>query len=108
MVRASQISVQLFQKQIPYDDYVLKLVEDEYFTAADKKNRLYALKVNLKNVNSKLQHILYDPQTSGGLLISMPREDFSQFQDRLRGAGQDAWMIGEVLGKDPKGRVEII
>lgn len=108
MVRASQISVQLFQKHIPYDEYVLKLVKDEYFTAGGAKNRAYALKINLKNVKSDLQHVLYDPQTSGGLLISMPREDFSQFQDRLRNAGQEAWMIGEILGKNPKGRIEII
>ncbi len=108
MVRASQVSIQVFQKNIPFDDRILGLIDEGYITAADVKNRVYAGQINLKNVKTNVQHILYDPQTSGGLLVSMPREDFPHFQDRLQKVGQEAWLIGEVLGKDPKGQIEII
>ena len=40
--------------------------------------------------------LLFDPQTSGGLLLGVPREKLEAFEQRAKELGQPAWVIGEV------------
>jgi selenide,water dikinase len=47
------------------------------------------------------QMLLFDPQTSGGLLLGVPQEKLAAFQSRARELGQPVWVIGEV--SDGKG-----
>ena len=54
-----------------------------------------------------MQDILFDPQTSGGLFISLEPEKAGLLLDRLKQAGvEDATIIGEVVGK-PAGTVTV-
>ncbi len=58
-------------------------------------------------VPERIQDILVDPQTSGGLLISMGSRKAELLLDRLWQAGvEDAVIIGEVVS-EPKGVVTI-
>jgi selenide,water dikinase len=43
------------------------------------------------------QMMLFDPQTSGGLLLSVPAGQLDSFLSRARAIDQPAWPIGEVL-----------
>jgi selenide, water dikinase len=72
-----------------------------------RRNRgFYAPKVQgVKNCRSILLDILYDPQTSGGLLIAIPEEDAGGILRFLQEVGvKDARIIAEVVAK-PKGRL---
>jgi selenide,water dikinase len=40
--------------------------------------------------------MLFDPQTSGGLLLGLPAEKTEAFVQRARGLGQPIWSIGDV------------
>ena len=42
------------------------------------------------------QMLLFDPQTSGGLLLGIPRQSLDPFLARAREEGQAAWRIGNV------------
>jgi selenide,water dikinase len=42
------------------------------------------------------QMLLFDPQTSGGLLLGVPRQSLDSFLVRARELDQSAWVIGEV------------
>ncbi|MCI0354705.1 MAG: selenide, water dikinase SelD, partial [Acidobacteria bacterium] len=42
------------------------------------------------------QRLLYDPQTSGGLLMAIAQHQLPGLLDSLRSAGEKAWMIGAV------------
>lgn len=42
------------------------------------------------------QHLLHDPQTSGGLLIALPQENATQLIAQLAAVGEPAWIIGTV------------
>jgi len=54
-----------------------------------------------------MQDILFDPQTSGGLFISLEPEKAGPLLDRLKQAGmEDAAIIGEVVG-EPVGTVTV-
>ena len=53
--------------------------------------------------------LIVDPQTSGGLLISLPAEEAPRLVDRLRKDGNEvATVIGEVLAADDAPGLEIV
>jgi selenide,water dikinase len=61
-----------------------------------------------KKVPKYLRDILFDPQTSGGLLISVPGARASGLLKKLHAAGiAEAAIIGEVVA-EPKGRIKVI
>ncbi len=50
-------------------------------------------------VPEETRTILYDPQTAGGLLLSVAREDAQRLTAALRDAGVPAVEIGEAISK---------
>jgi selenide,water dikinase len=53
-----------------------------------------------RDIAPEVEVLLYDPQTSGGLLISLPEEDAAALESRL----PDAYRVGRVL---PRGRLPV-
>ena len=49
--------------------------------------------------------LLFDPQTSGGLLMAVAREKVSLLLDELKKRGERGWVIGEV--KEGSGRIKV-
>ncbi|MDP1631707.1 MAG: selenide, water dikinase SelD [Caulobacter sp.] len=45
--------------------------------------------------------LLFDPQTAGGLLAAVAADEAAATVDRLHGAGQTAWIIGELAAASP-------
>ena len=64
-------------------------------------NREYLKSVEFHStVPVNLQDLLFDPQTSGGLLISLPADQANDYLKRVHEAGVDvATAIGRVTGK---------
>ena len=62
-------------------------------TRGDRNNRAYVGdNVSLNNISSEMQSALFDPQTAGGLLISLEPEKAEIFIEKFEGAK----MIGRV------------
>jgi selenide,water dikinase len=60
------------------------------------------------NVPELLLDILYDPQTSGGLLISLPPGEAEKLVATLIKEGHvHSCIVGEVV-KEPPGRIQIL
>jgi selenide, water dikinase len=53
-------------------------------------------------IDETARTLLYDPQTSGGLLISMPPIYADKLVHELREAGYPAAHIGQVLEGEPR------
>jgi selenide,water dikinase len=59
------------------------------------------------DVPEDLLTLLYDPQTAGGLLISVASTDASRLVSELNKAGVTGVIVGEVVGKRAP-RIEIV
>jgi selenide,water dikinase len=60
-------------------------------------------------VSAETVDLVFDPQTSGGLLFGVPSAQASDFLSALRNNGIDVVAeIGQVLNEDPVGRLEIV
>jgi selenide,water dikinase len=51
-----------------------------------------------REIPQEIEDLLYDPQTSGGLLVSMPEEDAAAFERAL----ESAYRVGRVLARGEK------
>jgi selenide,water dikinase len=51
------------------------------------------------DIPEELRNLLFDPQTSGGLLFSVAPKDATQLVESLRAEGASAKLVGEVLEK---------
>lgn len=55
---------------------------------------------NLKKVPFAMEEILFDPQTSGGLLLAAAPQDAAALEAELQAAGLPAAIVGEICKKD--------
>jgi selenide,water dikinase len=61
------------------------------------------------DVAAERSDLMFDPQTSGGLVIGIQSEQANQLMESLAAQGVELLaMIGEVSGPDPDGHVEIV
>jgi selenide,water dikinase len=49
------------------------------------------------SIQEEMIQALFDPQTSGGLLIALPEEEASRLNALLNADGWDCWRVGEVV-----------
>lgn len=90
-------------KEIPILPCVKEYVEEFYITAAGQKNRNYiGDKVQFEINDYIMEEILFDPQTSGGLLVSLSKEEADKAMDLFKQEGIDARIIGTITKKQNK------
>jgi selenide,water dikinase len=85
MAKASRVCLRLKSNDVPLLPEVIELIKQKMLTRGDKNNRDYVgntIKINA-NVSPEMQSALFDPQTAGGLLISLSEEKASDFIARL-------------------------
>jgi selenide,water dikinase len=64
---------------------------------AERNRRHFGPDVRIDGVDSALEHVLWDPQTSGALLMAVARERSEELERRFGEAGEALWRIGEVV-----------
>ena len=70
------------------------------YTAAGQRNRNHTGPfVRFENVPFPMEEILFDPQTSGGLLLAAAPQDAAALEQELWAAGLPAAIVGEILEK---------
>ena len=85
---------------------VLAYADEFYLTAAAQRNRNHVEPhVRFRGVSFAMEEALFDPQTSGGLLIAVDARDAQGMVGRMRQEGLPAAIVGEIT---PKGETEII
>jgi selenide,water dikinase len=104
MARESNVGFVLYVNQIPIFAGAEELAEQGFLTKGDRTNRDYVKgQVHLDpKLSENRVRILFDPQTSGGLLISISPEVVEDFVAELRREGvPDAQIVGRVARENP-------
>ena len=96
---ASSVSLRLHANRIPLLEGALESVRAGHVPGGLKANREFAEYVvgYEDGIGEEVKTILFDPQTAGGLLISVASEDATELLQALNAAGVPAVEIGEVL-----------
>jgi len=96
---ASSVSLRLHANRIPLLEGALECVRAGHIPGGLKANREFAECVvgYEDGISEEVKTILFDPQTAGGLLISVASEDTTELLRALNAAGVPAVEIGEVL-----------
>jgi selenide,water dikinase len=88
MAKGSQVTLELDSNLVPLLPNVLDLIEQKMLTRGDRNNRLYVgetVRMN-KSVSGEMQSALFDPQTAGGLLISLPESKADELLKQIEGS----------------------
>jgi len=107
MVAGSALALAVHADRVPFISEVMEYAGMGLVPAGTYKNReFFGPGIDMaSNVDPVMQDILFDPQTSGGLLICVEREAAEPLlRDLLEQGIRGAGIIGEVL-KEPKGRI---
>ena len=99
MALASNVSMIFQSNKIPAIDGALNCIHAGYIPGGLNANRDFAECVVTyeESVPADIRTLLFDPQTAGGLLISVSAEDAERLTKTLQDAGVAAVEIGEVL-----------
>jgi selenide,water dikinase len=95
---ASNVSLRLHASRIPLLEGALDCVRAGHIPGGLKANREFAECVLAyeSDISEEVKTILFDPQTAGGLLISVAAEDAIELTRALNAAGVPAVEIGDV------------
>ena len=93
-------SIIVDSSKVPVLEPALDLANEFLFTTGGQNNRNY-----LKNIvefykdDFAMSEVLFDPQTSGGLLVAVDRDTADQIIEEFKKQNMDIYEIGEVKAK---------
>ena len=95
---ASRVLLKLNFPEIPFISGTRKYAERGIFPggAFDNKKHFESGVHWTAPLDEPNQMLLFDPQTSGGLLLGVPRQSLDSFLAKARETNQAVWVIGEV------------
>ncbi len=108
LARNSSLRLRIALDALPRHAEFAALVGRSVTTGCTDANRRSAepLLARRRPLDAASEELLFDPQTSGGLLLSVPQDRAAALLRALRAAGHNAAEIGETLAGEPG--VEII
>ncbi len=102
MAKQSGVTVEVEAAAVPLFDETLDYIRHDIVSGAVERNREYSSQfVTVREgVDPALETVLYDPQTSGGLLLAVPAKRAGLLLRKLRAKGlRSAAVIGRVTAK---------
>ena len=110
IARGSGVGIRLRFSAVPRYEEALELIEQGMTTGVTDSNRALA-RGDIRfgpGIDDRMKTLFFDPQTSGGLLISLPAGRGAALVSALKKRGvADAAMVGEVFASDTP-RIEAI
>jgi selenide,water dikinase len=96
MALASKVTIEIDSRQVRYLPGALEYAAQGAIPGGLKNNRDFAS--SCVEGQSEFDDLLYDPQTSGGLLISLPEKDAAELERKF----PSAYRMGRVIAKSGK------
>ncbi len=97
--QASGVALRFRAKGLPILDGALEYAQKKQIPGGAGRNKLYLDgKVRFETeLNEDLYEILFDPQTSGGLLIAVPSENADELAGELKSRHVSHWIVGDIV-----------
>lgn len=103
IAQASDVSLEMEMSKLPVLDGALDCLKKEFLTKAHRTNREYVQNlVDFQNDDKAYQQLVMDPQTSGGLLLSVEASQADDVIKALRSEFKKAAIIGRVVAYQDK------
>lgn len=97
----------LDREALPLLPHALQAAEEYCFTAGAQRNRNHAqARLNLEEIPFSYQEILFDPQTSGGLLAAVPAKQAGEIVEHMHAKEVPAMVIGII--EDGTGKITLL
>ena len=109
MISASKVGAKIFASKVPLLDGVLELIEQRIYPGGARSNKKFADSFTHwhEEIPEAMRIALCDPQTSGGLLISVARERLDALMEAMVRRGVKwAAVVGEIVA-EPIGEVSV-
>ncbi len=102
MLNDGNLSACIHFDEVPFFPGVAHLASQDIISTGGERNAAFYWKdcVFTDNLTYAQKMLLFDPQTSGGLLISVSQDKGDLLMRRLRQQGVDAAIIGQITQKD--------
>jgi selenide, water dikinase len=98
VLEASGVGAVVRRSEVPVWERAVPLANDGCYPGGLKSNREFLEgRVFADGVGTNNLLPLYDPQTSGGLLVAVPHEEVSEFVGSLQKGGTSGAVVGEVV-----------
>jgi selenide,water dikinase len=101
LARNSGVALQIMLEQVPLLPGAHEYARQGIFPGGLGRNRDYLLGVESVRLAPELEEaraqLLFDPQTSGGLLFALPEQAATSLIERFVTAGEPIWEIGRVV-----------
>lgn len=108
IAHASGVSIEIGAEAVPLLDGVLPLVSRHRSGGMSSNRAHFAGRVAMPDGLARdIQDLLYDPQTSGGLLIAVAADSRAALEAALAAAGVSFWHIGRVVEPDPAHAIRV-
>jgi selenide,water dikinase len=109
MATASRVRLQISAARVPVFEGVTGIASGNRSGGLTSNERHFGAGVNVDpRVEPDQVVVLFDPQTSGGLLVAAAPSYAAEVADRLAAAGVSAWRIGEVTAPAPGVLVHVL
>jgi selenide,water dikinase len=107
MASASGVGFRFDWESIPFTKGAFNYASQFIFPGGASDNRLYfeSHVQFTKDLVEESQLLLFDPQTSGGLLMAVPKNKLGALLTRADQIGQPLWVVGEAVEGD---HIEIV
>lgn len=99
MANSSQVGIILNSQDIPFIKGARYYGEKGFFAGGAFENRSFFKKfVEFSTeINEVTEMLLFDPQTSGGLLLACPPEKYPEFEIAAKNQNMSYWKIGHAI-----------
>jgi len=97
------VSIKIFSEELPFIDEARAYADEFLLTAAGQRNRNHLSgKADVDALPFATQELIFDPQTSGGLLICVAPGQAAELLSAIRQDDPCARIIGEVVKREQK------
>ncbi len=108
MAIASGVGFVIRASEVPFFDLALKVAQTREGGGLRRNRAAHGKLVHFaQGIAEPVQRLLFDPQTSGGLLIALAPEQADALIGTLQSSGIDARVIGDVVADHP-GEIQVV